>query len=381
MNTLRWQSSTCLPQTDHNTMNTAVPITCDVIHPKSLKEAQTIIQEASKPYTPVVFLSNEWLSCWLGSLPSMPEIILFKRQSQTIGFALLGISKPMKFLPFRIAHLNQSGQQQQDQVWVEFNNLIGIENAKSACIEALIKSVFRRKHTVRFVVSMCSQPESWTEICDKHHIVYEEEKFNAYRLRLPLLSDEETLLAEFSSNTRQQLRRSMRSISETLGAISVTRADDKENLRYLAALGELHVKKWGNTPEGSGFENPCFLKHHKTFITTHPEKTTLLKLTAGETTLGYGYYLLDGNTALFYCAGINHTIEDNKAKPGYLLHLYAMRYFSEQGFTCYDYMAGEFRYKRSLSNETYSMSSLTLFNPNPIARAVETIWRWVKKTA
>ncbi|BFT29633.1 hypothetical protein D210916BOD24_08090 [Alteromonas sp. D210916BOD_24] len=359
-------------------MNTTTPVICEIIRPASVDEALHIIKTVHASHQPVIFLSTPWLSCWLNSLPSLPKIVLFKRDETPVGYALLGTSKPLSVLPFRVAYLNQSGQQQQDQIWVEFNDLICDETTLSLCIETLLTTVFRQMACIRLVVSMCSHPEIWSEVCKKNNIEIDQDSVNAYKTILPETWDEETLFSGFSSNTRQQLRRSIRSISEVLGEITINSASISERTEYLDALSALHIKKWGGTKEGSGFENPIFVRHHQQFIATNPKSISLLKLSAGNTVLGYGYYLLDGDSALFYCAGINQSIEDNKAKPGYLLHLYAMRYFCERGIKVYDFMAGEFRYKRSLSNHAYSMSTLTMYNPNPIAKAVETLWRWLK---
>ena len=61
------------------------------------------------------------------------------------------------------------------------------------------------------------------------------------------------------------------------------------------------------------------------------------------------------------------------------MHFLAMAHFAAQGYEAYDFMAGDFRYKKSLSNEGYTMATLTLVNPSWLSRLIDKSWSGIKK--
>lgn len=380
-------------------MDTTPAVTAKIITPAHAENAMAVVRSVTLHEQPNVFLSGDWQECWLLSMSTLPNIISFKAGNQPIGYATIGRYKPSNLLPHYVSLINQSGNRQFDQIWIEFNSIVCDDTMLTHCINALFDELFKQHRCARIVLSMCENTSAWLSVCRDRDLRFSEDKVNAYRAILPEGSNDTALIDSFSANTRQQLRRGIRRAHDIFGDITITAACANENIQYWEALARLHIAKWAKTNEGSGFNNPHFLKHHERFIKQHPDKICLLKLSAGKEVLGYGYYLLSNNNmsgnsasentvtgdtasnnaALFYCAGLNQSIDDNTVKPGYLLHFYAMEYFRARGLRQYDFMAGEFRYKRSLSNQSYSMTTLTIYNSHPIAKGIEAIWRYLKK--
>jgi CelD/BcsL family acetyltransferase involved in cellulose biosynthesis len=129
-----------------------------------------------------------------------------------------------------------------------------------------------------------------------------------------------------------------------------------ENLKYLDALAELHRAAWARRGQPGGFRSPRFIHFHKALIQRLlPERAVeLLRVSAGDQTVGYIYnFLLDGKV-YFYQSGFAYEA-DPKIKPGLVTHYLAAQNYWERGFIEYDFMAGDARYKRSLAKSTRTL--------------------------
>lgn len=359
--------------------NNNTSLTAQLITPTDSAHACAIVDAVEMPALDTPFLAPTWQKSWLNSLQHLPQIVIFSDQDRPIGYVLLGKHTPISGLPFYIALVNQTGQQAQDQVWIEFNNIICNKKHRRACIDALCRLLLSNFGCLRITISMCEYTSDWLAVCEANNIAVTRQPHAAYRTHLPPTHDFDAFYQAFSSNTRYQLRRARREAENRLGAITFTAASPSQQQAFLAELAKFHILKWGKTIEGSGFNNPMFMAHHKALITNNPNQCCIVKLQAGSEILGYSYYLMQDNTVYFYCSGVNELVADNKIKPGYLLHLYAMQHFAKEGYQVYDFMAGDFRYKQSLSNERYTMETLTLHNPGQPAKAIEKLRKVIKK--
>ena len=365
----------------------SISIIAKRVSPESREEAQQIISSLTYKSDTSVFLTDDWQLSWLASLPTLPDIVLFYTEGKhhgdpaPVGYTLLGTRAIKPYLPFQVSLVNQSGHTKSDQVWVEFNDIICPDTMKLGCIKALTALVFKRYRNLQLTVSMCHKTAPWEQVCQQNNITYSTLVTLAYRHKLPgAKQDIETQLYNaLSANSRQQMRRTQRAITSTFGHITLTEAKHSEQRDYFSALSPLHILKWGGTDEGSGFQNPYFVAHHTHLISQSPDRVALIKVTAGSTLLGYAYYLKDERNIYFYCAGVNEEIATNKVKPGHVLHFLAMAHFAAQGYEAYDFMAGDFRYKKSLSNEGYTMATLTLVNPSRLSRLIDKSWSGIKK--
>ena len=313
------------------------------------------------------FLDENWQSSWIKALETPISLVEFWLKKERIGFAFIGITKAFRFFPFKKALLNQSGIQQQDQVWIECNDIICDEAHKSTCTTLLLKYIFKQPFLFRCEASFLSSTTHWLNAAAHLGLNYERQNIPSYMHTF----SERSLESAFSSNTRSQIRRAVKKANAELGEISVSAASTTALSDYFQQLGALHIEQWANTPEGSGFQNPQFILHHETLFTLAPERVRLLKVSAGTELIGFSYYLIHNKVAYFYCAGINYSIVHKAIKPGYLLHYLAMRFFAEEGFTGYDFLGGDYRYKKSLSNHSYNFSTLTFFSPRLLPRAIE----------
>ena len=151
-------------------------------------------------------------------------------------------------------------------------------------------------------------------------------------------------------NTRQQIRRSIRYYQQR-GSVTLDRAEDvAQALDWLDALEVLHTKYWNNRGKSGAFSNPSFKSFHRNLISTSfaDGVPDLLQLRAGDTVLGYLYNFRWRGVGYSYQSGFLYE-QDTQARPGLVAHALAMQKYRTEGISTYNFLAGESRYKSSLS--------------------------------
>jgi len=82
-------------------------------------------------------------------------------------------------------------------------------------------------------------------------------------------------------------------------------------------------------------------------------------LKAGEQVLGYFYNFIYRQRVYFYLAGLA-PVADKLQKPGLVGHSLLIAHYAARGLDCYDFMAGEARYKAQLGRNTGNLCQLIL---------------------
>jgi CelD/BcsL family acetyltransferase involved in cellulose biosynthesis len=162
-------------------------------------------------------------------------------------------------------------------------------------------------------------------------------------------------LAGLSANTRQQIRRSDR----FYGAVAAEAADSVGSAR--AALDEmavLHQASWAARGKPGSFARPFFRRfHHALLGAAVPRGEALLvRVSYCDTTIGILYNFRFRRRMLAYQSGFAYAKTGRHAKPGLTCHHAAIRLALEQDIEIYDFLAGEDRYKRSLSDCAHSQA-------------------------
>jgi len=172
--------------------------------------------------------------------------------------------------------------------------------------------------------------------------------------------------AVLSSNTRQQIRRSLRLYEEAHGPCAARPARTAEEaVAMCGELAELHTSAWNERGQKGAFHFPRFRAFHERLIlATFPMGgAQLVRVEAGGETLGILYYFIHRGRVSFYQSGFRYS-SDNRLKPGLLAHYLAIRHFLQDATAEeYDFLAGDSQYKRSLAT-----SERTLY------------WTWLRRT-
>ena len=311
------------------------------------------------------FTSNEWMACWLNSIKEgQVNCLTFMQCEEIVGVAFLGIASHRHLIPgYKQALLNQTNSVVENQHWIEFNEIITSDKYREACIEALLDFSLNQLKADELHVSMSMEFARYSELFNKYSLTYESQEIPSYKADITTPLTAESLIQRLSKSSRSQLKRSKNKLEQDYGSLKVCSAEPEEKTDYFNALGNLHIAQWQHTVEGSGFSNPVFLKHHLAYITN--SNVHLLKISAGDFILGYGYFIVWGDTVYFYCSGLTQATMHKHIKPGYLFHLAAMSYFSEKssdsGLIWYDFLGGESQYKNTLSTEKYYFNTFSVY--------------------
>jgi CelD/BcsL family acetyltransferase involved in cellulose biosynthesis len=168
-------------------------------------------------------------------------------------------------------------------------------------------------------------------------------------------------LAQLSRNTRSQITRSLR-LYESHGSLAITpSATLGEAHDRLAALAVLHQQRWVAAGRPGAFALPIFAEFHRRVLARGFAAGTadVLRIAAGPEEIGYLYNFYCDNEVYAYQNGF-HFAADQRLKPGLVSHLLAFAHYRRAGATRYRFLAGDSRYKRSLSTGSYDLSWLVL---------------------
>ncbi|MFC3121989.1 GNAT family N-acetyltransferase [Agaribacter flavus] len=309
-----------------------------------------------------VFLTSLWQLTWIESLAYKPFMLLFYLEKNIIGLAFIGKQKSAWG---DVYYLNQTGKHAGDQVWIEQNDIICAEQHKIACRHAFLERLITIPNFHKVVLSHT------IDINWSHHkaLLWDKIIHKSARVKLEaLLSKEVDYLSTLSKNSRSTLRRAKKYIETHYGQIEFKVVNEQKAKTLKNDIAKLHIQKWGESQYGSGFVNPQFTEFHTRMCEQKEREleTEIIAFTAGRKILGYLYFINKHPTANFYLSAIDYSDGSNKFKPGLVMHALAIEYFVGKKYQYYDFLAGDARYKESLSNDHYYMYTLELTSTHPV---------------
>ena len=134
-------------------------------------------------------------------------------------------------------------------------------------------------------------------------------------------------------------------------------------LAFLDELATLHKVSWNARGKDGVFDSKLFLNFHSTLIANTFDKGTikLFKLMVDGVAIAVLYSFVHDGKVLFYQSGFA-SYDDNRMKPGLVAHVLAINEYMKEGLAEYDFLAGEARYKKTLSNDCRELHWVTVFS-------------------
>jgi CelD/BcsL family acetyltransferase involved in cellulose biosynthesis len=326
---------------------------------------------------PTPFLSETWVRTWLEVYgPRLqPDVLVFHGDSGIVGCCLLTRREaPWSEARLRRLHVNTAGEDEADEVCVEYNELPYVPGWETA-----IAGAFRRY--------LCGQRwdelhlEGWqpSPMRDALACVFEDLSQSWDRRASPFVALEQlrrealTYDASLSANTRQQLRRSRR-LYEQQGPLRIVLPGTvDEALAALERLAALHQTHWRSRGEPGAFASELFLRFHRVLVARlFPNGVQLVEVLAGQKAVGLIYSLTHGQRAFFYQSGLSYDA-DNRLKPGLVTLAAAVEQALSRGFEEFDLLAGESRYKWSLASQSRELAWIRIEQLNPRMRLARTL--------
>jgi len=293
------------------------------------------------------FVSWHWIGVWLETTDAAFYLLECFEEERLIG---LGVFASDMSVNANTLYLHKTGEQKKDQIWVEHNNFLTYEAHRYTITAGAINyllSELSDYQNIHVDMSECIEL-AFTEK------FYVREKLASVGYSKFLAPDQSiSLIDTFSKNTKKQVTRSLR-LLEGMGNLHLVEITADNKQQALADISERHKIQWQDSEWGSGFNNEHFFQFHQKMI--EKENSVLLSIQLDDLVLGYGYFYCYQNEVLFYLSALDKH-PDNKVKIGLTFHALAMEYFREKGFLKYDFLAGDARYKKSLSDNQYTLRS------------------------
>ena len=89
----------------------------------------------------------------------------------------------------------------------------------------------------------------------------------------------------------------------------------------------------------------------------------MIRVSTNTQVIGILYNFIHKNKVYFYQSGFQYS-DDNRLKPGLVTHFLAINLCLEQGLSEYDFLAGDSRYKASLTQDSRKLHWVTIKQNN-----------------
>jgi CelD/BcsL family acetyltransferase involved in cellulose biosynthesis len=316
-----------------------------------------------------VFLSWLWIANWLDLVTDKLLIIECFEDEKLVGLAFF-VEKTRKvfgFIPVKQLYLHRTGNMEEDQVWIEYNDFLLDSSVEDAARFHMVQAVCDYGDSIKEIIIGLS--------CNKILASFQQ---TFYQSRVLIATQgcsvafdkiKQTYLTEvLSKNTRSQIRRSEKLLSQ-LGKLNFSVYVEKDQVNQLLRdISKKHVERWQNTLEGSGFTNPLFSEFHQkviNFDNSHIVQVAVLSI--DDNAVGYLLNYVYREQVYFYLSALT-AFDESKIKIGLTLHAKAIQFYLDQGCSCYDFLGGEARYKQSLTNQSYDLALLIFFKKIHVLR-------------
>lgn len=338
---------------------------------------------------PSFFLTWSWIGNWLASLGEHVEqgwILSARQAGRLVGLAVV-FDAPIRrrLLPMgRAAYLNETGRAAFDAQSIEYNGFLLDAHCPPAVHRAMLERV-------------CAEGSRWREVhlrnadaarpelapCEPATALQRSELHHCWLVDLNKVRERGgDFVSLLGSGRRAHIRRCLRAYAE-VGPLQLTVAPDVPTaLEFFERMMVLHDRRFAELGRQSNFSSPFGRLFHDLLVTdAHPRgEVQMLRVTAGDSELGYLYSFVHHGRICFYQSGFDYQLLDKRFSPGLVTLVLAIQHNAAQGMRWFDFLAGEQNYKSTLATDRGAMVSWSLQRRSMLA-TTETVLRWKVKLA
>ncbi len=338
------------------------------------------------------FLSWEWISTWLETLPGDERIDLIVGciNDEPVLAYFLGNRQFTRrgFFHYRLASLNATGDEYLDELTVEYNGVLAIPQLQIDVIQEIINrdvGEWDELYLPGLAGDLCAEIDRLRNDAGQCFIIDVEKDSKSHYVELDKVRSANMDYASLlSSNRRQQIRRSIREYSKSSEIRVNVALTSGEASQMLEALAELHQREWTQRGKEGAFANSYFRDFHSALIQKYFDSGViqLVHIHTDQVTIGYLYNFIHEGNVLFYQSGFNY-MESNHARPGLVSHYFSVLLNTELGHRRYDFLAGDSQYKKSLATNAERMMWVRLKKKNIrswVEGSARSAYRQLKRT-
>jgi CelD/BcsL family acetyltransferase involved in cellulose biosynthesis len=310
------------------------------------------------------YTSWTWISSWVRVLPAdvTPKLLIARLDGRVIGLGIVinGRAKLLKIIQVQCWYLHATGLATIDELTMEYNGFLVEKDRGGDIMHAMLQHLLHQTAVGRVEIQLASaqfdavarQAALAPVRARSKSVIVRSTSFPSYMVELAQVrASSKGYLSLLSSNTRSQIKRSMTAYEE-LGPLIVEEASTIEQAQaFLKELRKLHGATWLGRGERAGFSfSPTTRQFHDLLITDGFARgeVQLLRLSAGGQDIGYLYNLVHRGRVIYYQSGLRYGVLPKHDRPGLVCHTLAITHNSQAGHRCYDFAAGNYRYKDSL---------------------------------
>ncbi|HET9483022.1 MAG TPA: GNAT family N-acetyltransferase [Xanthomonadales bacterium] len=320
----------------------------ELVDPYS-SDAERIWRDLEAASPPSYFLSWGWVKTWLALLPRehAPKLAVVTDGTPRSAFFLAQrwILRN-RAMPSRALYFNVTGVPRIDQLWIEYNGLVG----RDMPLGDLVRLLPRIGWDELYLPALHDRAFGDLTAGDTRILI--DRRVPAYFVDLEQ-ARAKGYLALLSGQTRSQVRRAQREAGTLVVEIA---RDASEAIDIYTELVALHTAQWRAKGKPGAFADPWFDRFHRRLVTerfAHGE-IQLLRAKSELGTIGCLYNHVYRGRVLQYQSGMA-AFESEKLKPGFVCHAAAIDHAAASGLALYDFLGGDMRYKKSLSTGSTSL--------------------------
>lgn len=295
-----------------------------------------------------VFDSEQWISAWIATNGSPHWVLSVYDDMDLVGISFWTQHQHRRF-GFRsnTLHLQHSGDEAKNQIWPEYSGILCLPNYKDRIYQCLVDEVFNAHPSITNIDTGLMKEVDFKKLSIEKHLF----NFELSDISYQFVNDPN--LSGISKGIRSEVRRTEKGLNQ-LGRFDVT-FEKKQNLcvDQFLQMAKQHQQTWGVT---SGYYNKYFTDFHRHLITdlTGAVQPVLSTLWLEDKPIARHYLLLHRQVLYFYL-GVGCKMSDARIKPGIYLHAKTIESLDELYAVSYDFLGGDYLYKRRLSNQSVSL--------------------------
>lgn len=334
-----------------------------------------------------VFQSWLWIETWLLNLSANWAVVRVVHEGRLIGLGVLAESianRPL-YGVMPVIGLHETPESALGKIAIEYNGFLCEAGFESLVHDQFARFLSQESNSLNLMNNWneCRFSGCGTDIAAA--VQERTSKLRLYRISAApyvelssLFSNVDSYIDTLSKNTRHQLRRSLR-LYESKGALSLNRPQSNQAAHAcLERLATLHQNHWNSRGKPGAFSNLAFRKFHTELVEKAFSQNVvdLVEVKVADQTIGILYNFVYSGSVSSYQSGFSYD-PDNRLKPGLVCHALAVSDYASAGLSTYRFLAGEQRYKQSLSNGFDTLYWIAVQRPDMRMR-IENILRAIK---
>jgi CelD/BcsL family acetyltransferase involved in cellulose biosynthesis len=318
------------------------------------------------------YTSWSWIGSWLSILPAelQPHMLLARQGERIVGMGLVvkGKARLLRSFSVNCWRLHETGVEEFDEMTIEYNDFLADRTQAQRIKRAMLHHLLYQTGIKRLEVSKADH--RFGDVAGAalggslKDVLIRSVASTSYVVDLDRVRQSNAeYLCLLSANTRSHIRRSITAY-KGLGPLRIEAASSTAQARaFLTTLKTLHGRTWSQRGVQSSLcTSPTVQRFHDALIEDAFERgeVQMLRVTAGDTDLGYLYNFVHRGRVVFYQSGFNYGVLDKHDRPGLVCHNLAVEHNVQLGHSLYDFAAGDYRYKASLSTHCEPQSTHVL---------------------